>query len=90
MSISPGSEASELQRLTCLRYYNVQQWENKFTLGLDAAKINNYIEKGFKHKLLRIKFPTKNSAGARVYFPQEWSLGFQILTFLSYYYNAVQ
>ncbi len=45
----------------------------KITLGLDAAKITDYIEKLFKQKLFKIKFPTKNSEGAHVYLPQEWS-----------------
>ncbi len=43
------------------------------TLGLNAAKIIDYIEKCFKRKLRRIKFPTKNSVDADLYLPQEWS-----------------
>ncbi len=38
MSISPQSGAMELQRLPSLKYFNVQKWEHRFTLGLDAAK----------------------------------------------------
>ncbi len=45
------------------------------TLGLDAAKIIDYIEKYFKRKLCRIKFPAKNSAEADLYLPQEWRYG---------------
>ncbi len=36
----------------------------KFTLGLNAAKITDYIEKYFLQKLRGIKFPTKNSLNA--------------------------
>ncbi len=38
------------------------------TLGLNAAKIIDYIEKYFKRKLRRIKFPAKNSVKADFYF----------------------
>ncbi len=31
----------------------------KITLGLNTAKFTDYIEKRFKLKLLKIKFPTK-------------------------------
>ncbi len=43
------------------------------TLGLNAAKIIDYIEKCFKRKLRRIKFPVKNSGEADIYLPEEWS-----------------
>ncbi len=43
------------------------------TLGLNATKIIDYIEKCFKRKLRKIKFPAKNSAEADLYLPQEWS-----------------
>ncbi len=36
-------------------------------------------------KLLRIKFPSKNSVGTHVYLPQEWSSGFQRLPPIKYY-----
>ncbi len=45
MSIFPMSRGKGLQRLPCLKYYNVLKWESRFTLGLDAAKIIGYIEK---------------------------------------------
>ncbi len=35
----------------------------KFTLQLNAAKNTNYIEKCFKQKLFRTKFPTKKPVG---------------------------
>ncbi len=36
-----------------------QEWNRDFSL-----KIKNFIEKYFKQKLYKIKFPTKNSVGA--------------------------
>ncbi len=33
---------------------------SRLNLGLNAAKTADYIEKYFKEKLFRIKFPTKN------------------------------
>ncbi len=47
----------------------------KFTLELSAAKNIDYIEKYFKGKLQRIKFPTKNSVDACLYLPLKWSYG---------------
>ncbi len=38
MSIFLGNDARGLQRLPSLKYYNVQKWESRFSLGLDAAK----------------------------------------------------
>ncbi len=52
MSIHPQSGVRGLQRLSC--------W-SRITLGLNAAKIIDYIEKRFRQKLFRIKFSTKNS-----------------------------
>ncbi len=43
------------------------------TLGLNAAKIIDYIKKYFKRKLRRVKFLAKNSVEADRYLPQEWS-----------------
>ncbi len=40
------------------------------TLGLNVLKIIDYIEKCFKQKLRRIKFPAKNSVEADLYLPQ--------------------
>ncbi len=44
-----------------------------FTLEQNAAKNIDYIEKWFKRKLCKIKFPTKNSLEAYFYPPQEWN-----------------
>ncbi len=69
MSICPRSGAREIQILPRFKYYNVLKWESRFILGLNADKITNYIEKCFKLKLLRIKFPTKNFVDAHFYHP---------------------
>ncbi len=53
-----------------LVYYNVLEWENRFTLGLNTAKSADCIEKCFKQKLYKIKFPTKNLVVACVYLHQ--------------------
>ncbi len=47
MSVSPRSEGRGLQRLSSLKYYNVQNRESRFTLGLDAGKKTYYIKKCF-------------------------------------------
>ncbi len=46
--ISPRSGAKWLQRLSCLKYYNVPEWESRFTLWFNTAKITIYIEKRFE------------------------------------------
>ncbi len=71
ISISPGSGAWDLQRLPFLKYYNVLEWESRFTFGLNAAKNTDYIKISFKQKVFRIKFPTKISVDAYLYLPQE-------------------
>ncbi len=52
------------KRLPFFKYYNVLEWENRFTLGLNAAKNTATIKIAFKQKLFRIKFSTKNSEDA--------------------------
>ncbi len=47
MSISPTSGAREFQRSVCLKSYNVQKWEIRFTLGQNAAKNTHYMKKSF-------------------------------------------
>ncbi len=42
------SGANGLQRLPCLKHYNVLQWKSKFTLGFSAAESTDYIKKCFK------------------------------------------
>ncbi len=48
MSISYTSGVTGLQILLSFKYYSVQEWESRFTLGLDAAKNTHYIQKCFK------------------------------------------
>ncbi len=50
-----------------VNYYNVLKWESRFTLKLKAAINTDYIKEFFKRKLLRIKFPAKNSVDAYYY-----------------------
>ncbi len=69
MSISPRSRGRGALKIAI---FEILEWESKFTLGLNAAKNTNFIKKGFKWKLFRIQFPTKNSVGAYVYLSQEW------------------
>ncbi len=52
---------------------HVLELQNRFFLGLKASKIIDCIEKWFKQKLYKIKFPTKNSMSACLYLPQKWS-----------------
>ncbi len=35
-------------KIACLKYYNVLEWESRFTLGLNAAKNTDYIKKCFE------------------------------------------
>ncbi len=44
-------------------------WE----FNLISAKNSDYIEKYFKQKLSKIKFPTKNSLDAYHYLTQKWN-----------------
>ncbi len=57
ISISFRKGGKRLRRLPFLKYYNVLEWESRFTLGLNTAK--KKIKKSFKKKLFRIKFPPK-------------------------------
>ncbi len=51
-------------------------WNEKIgSLGLNAAKITDYIKKCFKRKLSRIKFHTRQSVNAYPYLHQEWRQG---------------
>ncbi len=65
-----GVELGGIKDMSCLKYYNTLR---QFTLGLNAAKNIDYIEKWFKRKLCKIKFLTKYSVEAYLYLPPEWS-----------------
>ncbi len=58
--------------LPILKHYNTLGWESRFTLGLNTTKNVDYIEKCFKQKLHRNKFPMKNSVDACL-LSQEWN-----------------
>ncbi len=61
----------------CHFWNNALEWESTFTLGLNAAKSTNYIEKWFKLRLFKIKFSTKNSVETYLYLFQSWSWALQ-------------
>ncbi len=48
MAISPTSGVRGLQRSVRVKFYNVQEREIRFTLGLNAAKNTHFMEKSFK------------------------------------------
>ncbi len=52
-----------------LKYCNALEWERRFTLALNAAKNNDYIEKWCEQKVFIIKFPTKSSVNTYLYLP---------------------
>ncbi len=41
-------EIGGLERYASLKYYNVEKWESRFTLGLDTAKSNASHQKKFQ------------------------------------------
>ncbi len=49
MSIIPGRGATSLQKLAFLKYYNVQKWQSKLSLGPNTAKNTPYF-KNFLNK----------------------------------------
>ncbi len=58
MPISPRNGARGSKDVQYLKY-NMLEWESRLILGLNAVKNVDYIEKWFKRKLRKIKFPTK-------------------------------
>ncbi len=60
---TPEVELGSFKDLSFLKYYNAQEWECIFIVGLKTAKDIDYIEKYFK-QTCKIKFPTKNSVEA--------------------------
>ncbi len=72
MYISLTSGPRGLQRTVCLKSYNVQKWEIRFTLGLNAAKNTHYIRNKLQIKVFWSEFRTKKSVRAYyVYLPYE-------------------
>ncbi len=72
----------------CHFWNNAPDWESRFTLVLDAAKSFDNIEKYFKQKFSKIKFPTKNSATHISISPWSGARGVKHLPFLKY--NALE
>ncbi len=62
----------ELEDAKSLPFFNLGM-ESRFTLGLNAAKNNDYIGKSFKQKFCKITSPTKSSVDAHFYLSQELS-----------------
>ncbi len=61
MSIYPHSEARGLERYASLKYYNVEKWKSRFTLGLDAAENTHRMKKKGSNKCcLELNFAQKN------------------------------
>ncbi len=60
MSISPTSEAKELQRSIYLKFYYVQKWEIIFIVGLNAAKNMHYIKKASNKSCSELNFVQKS------------------------------
>ncbi len=46
--ISTRSGARGDPKIDLFKYYNVLQWESRFTLGLNTAKNTDYMKKCFK------------------------------------------
>ncbi len=45
--LSIQSGARKLERLPCLKYYNVMKQKSRFTLGPNPAKNTDYMKKDF-------------------------------------------
>ncbi len=85
MSISSRSGVSGLKRLLRSKYYNVPKGENRLTLNHNVAKNSDYMKKNLMWKLLKIEFPTKNSAGTACLSPPVWGKGARKIACLKYY-----
>ncbi len=59
MAIFTRIRARGLQRIPCLKYYNVLKWENRFTLGLNTTKNTDYIKNPSNKSCLELNFPEK-------------------------------
>ncbi len=55
--------------------YNILKQENRLTSWLKAAKDINYIKRRLEVKVVENSISNKNSVGAHVYLPSEWSYG---------------
>ncbi len=63
MSIPPTSGVRGLQRSVCLKSYNVQKQEIRFTLRLKAAKKYAFFEKKLQIKVVRNQILHKKVRG---------------------------
>ncbi len=51
----PQSEARVLQRLSCLKYYNVLKWESKLTSGFNPDKRSYCVKKNRSGRLVKVQ-----------------------------------
>ncbi len=70
MSFSPKNGDSWLQRLPCVKYYNVLK--RVIDSGLNTAKNTDYMKKKTLSQSCELNFLHKIKLGAHVYLPQEW------------------
>ncbi len=61
MSIFPKSGARGLQRSVCLKSHNVQKYEIRFTMELNAAKNTYYIKKTSNKSCSELNFTQKSA-----------------------------
>ncbi len=74
MSITPRSGATSLQRLAFLKYYNVQKWQSKLNLGLNAVKNTPYLTIFFKIKAVKHSILYQKASGRICLSPPEGKL----------------
>ncbi len=75
MSSSPTCEAWEFKRSVYLKSYNVQKWDIRFTLGLNATKNTHYIKKASNESCSKLNSYKKVSRHICLSPPGEWNQG---------------
>ncbi len=85
VSISPKCGARGLERLLCLKYYNVLKRENRLTLKLNVVKNSDHMKENLKWKLLRIQFPKRTQWAPMSISPQCGARRLERLLCLKYY-----
>ncbi len=74
-AISSMSGARGLQRSLCLKSYNVQKLEIRFSLGLNPAKNTHFLKKKLQIKNFWNRISHKKVRSVYVYLPNEWNSG---------------
>ncbi len=75
MSISHQSGSGGLKRYASLKSFNVQKWEIRFILGLDALKNTHPSGKGSNKCCLESNFEQKSPQAYMSIFPQSGATG---------------